>query len=60
MIPLQGGGDLNTQLTGEIQSGTPLLLGKENLRGLEGGAIAEFQIFNRVISAEEADPSASR
>ncbi len=54
VIPLQGGGDINTRLTGEIQSGTPLLLGKENLRGLEGGAIAEFQIFNRVISAEEA------
>jgi hypothetical protein len=54
VIPLQGGGDQNTKLTGNIASGTPLLLGRENQRGLEGGAIAEFQIFNRVISAEEA------
>ncbi|MBL8240609.1 MAG: DUF1553 domain-containing protein [Bryobacterales bacterium] len=54
VILLQGGGDINTRLTGNIASGTPLLLGKENLRGFEGGAIADFQIFNRVISAEEA------
>jgi hypothetical protein len=54
VILLQGGGDINTKLTGNIQSGTPLLLGKENTRGFEGGAIADFQIFNRVISAEEA------
>jgi hypothetical protein len=54
VILLQGGGDINTKLTGNLQSGTPLLLGKENARGFEGGAISDFQIFNRVISAEEA------
>jgi hypothetical protein len=54
VISLQGGGDQNTRLTGSIAPGTPLLLGKENLRGFEGGAIAEFQIFNRAITAEEA------
>ena len=54
VISLQGGGDQNTRLTGSISPGTPLLLGKENLRGFEGGAISEFQIFNRAITAEEA------
>jgi hypothetical protein len=54
VISLQGGGDQNTRLTGSIAPGTPLLLGKENLRGFEGGAISEFQIFNRAITAEEA------
>ncbi len=53
-IPVQGGGDQNTRLTGSIANLNPLLLGKEGVRGFEGGAIAEFQIFNRVLSAEEA------
>jgi len=54
VIPVQGGGDQNLRLTGSISTPNPLLLGKENLRGFEGGAISEFHIFNRVISAEEA------
>ncbi len=54
VIPVQGGGDQNTKLTGSISTLHPLLLGKENARGFEGGGIAEFQIFNRVITAEEA------
>jgi len=54
VIPLQGGGDINTKLTGSISTDKPLLLGKERLRGFEGGAIGEFLIFNRVVSAEEA------
>jgi hypothetical protein len=54
VIPLQGGGDQNTKLSGSLSANTPLLLGRENQRGFEGGAISEFQIFNRVISAEEA------
>lgn len=54
VIGLQGGGSINTRLTGNIQTGMPMLLGKENKRGLDGGAIGEFQIFNRVLTAEEA------
>lgn len=54
VIPVQGGGDINLKLTGNISTPNPLLLAKENLRGFEGGAISEFQIFNRAISAEEA------
>ncbi len=54
VIPLQGGGDINTKLTGSISTDKPLLLGKERLRGFEGGAISEFDIFSRVITAEEA------
>lgn len=54
VIPVQGGGDQNTRLTGSIAAGVPMLLGKEGARGFEGGAIAEFQVFNRVLSAEEA------
>jgi len=54
VIPLQGGGDINTKLTGSISTDKPLLLGKERRRGFEGGAISEFDIFNRVLTAEEA------
>ena len=54
IIPVQGGGDQNTALTGNIVTANPLLLGKEGTRGFEGGAIAEFQIFNRVLSSEDA------
>ena len=54
VVPVQGGGDQNTRLTGNIASSTPLYLGKEGARGFEGGAIAEFQIFNRVLSSEDA------
>jgi len=54
VILLQGGGDVNTKITGSISAGTPLLLGRERQRGFEGGAVSEFLIFNRVISAEEA------
>ncbi|MBI2686533.1 MAG: DUF1553 domain-containing protein [Acidobacteria bacterium] len=55
VIPLQGGGDQNLRLTGNIATPKPMLLGKENARGFEGGEIAEFRIFNRVVSAEEAN-----
>lgn len=54
VVPVQGGGDQNTKLTGSITTQKPLLLGKDATRNLEGGAIAEFQLFNRVLTAEEA------
>ena len=54
VVAVQGGGDQNTKLTGNIASSMPLYLGKEGARGFEGGAIAEFQIFNRVLSSEDA------
>jgi hypothetical protein len=54
VIPLQGGGDINTKLTGSISTDKPLYLAKERARGFEGGAIGEFVIYNRVVTAEEA------
>jgi hypothetical protein len=54
VIPLQGGGDINTKLTGSITTDKPLYLAKERARGFEGGQISEFVIYNRVVTAEEA------
>ena len=54
VIPVQGGGDVNLTLTGSITTKTPLYLGKEGQRGFEGGAVSEFQIFNRVLTSEES------
>lgn len=49
-ISTQGGGNQNTELPGDIGVDTPLILGKS----LAEGAIADFRIFNRVVSEGEA------
>jgi hypothetical protein len=49
-ISTQGGGNQNVSLPGEIAVDGPLLLG----RTLPDGAIADFRIFNRVLSESEA------
>lgn len=49
-IPTQGGGNQNVELSGDIGVDAPLILG----RSLEGGAISDFRIFNRVVSESEA------
>ena len=49
-IPTQGGGNQNVELPGSIDTGLPITLG----RNFEGGAIADFRIFNRVLSESEA------
>ncbi len=49
-IPTQGGGNQNVELPGTIGVDAPLLLGKS----LNGGAIAGFRIFNRVVNESEA------
>ncbi|BDC48294.1 hypothetical protein F183_A06100 [Bryobacterales bacterium F-183] len=46
----QGGGNQNTELRGSISAKKPLLLG----RYLLSGAIADFRMFNRVVSESEA------
>jgi hypothetical protein len=49
-VPTQGRGNQNTDFSGDIAVDAPLLLGKS----LEGGAISDFRIFNRVVSEAEA------
>ncbi len=49
-IPTQGRGNQNVELRGSIGVEAPLILG----RSLPEGAIADFRIFNRVISESEA------
>ncbi len=53
-IPTQGRGDQNTKLLGSFRKGLPLRLGNERMRYLTEGAIAEFRVFNRALSEEEA------
>jgi len=43
-----------TDLRGEIRTGKPLNLGSDGKRHFEGGAIAEFRIFNRALTEDEA------
>ena len=49
-IPTQGRGNQNVDLTGDISVENPLVLG----RNLPDGAIADFRIFDRVVSESEA------
>ncbi|MBL8228579.1 MAG: DUF1553 domain-containing protein [Bryobacterales bacterium] len=49
-IPTQGRGNQNVELRGGIGVDSPLILG----RSLPEGAIADFRIFNRVLSESEA------
>jgi hypothetical protein len=49
-IPTQGRGNQNVELPGDIGVENPLVLG----RTLADGAIADFRIFNRVVSESEA------
>lgn len=49
-IPTQGRGNQNVELRGSIGVDSPLILG----RSLREGAIADFRIFNRVLSESEA------
>ncbi len=41
-------------LRGEIRTGKPLRLGSDGKRFFDGGAIAEFRIFNRPLTEDEA------
>ena len=62
-LPVQGG-EYFTALKGEIGNDRPISLGRGYVAGDEegsyksryfsGGAIADFRIFNRVLSVEEA------
>jgi hypothetical protein len=49
-VPAQGRGNQNVELSGDIAVDSPLILG----RSLADGAIADFRIFNRVVSESEA------
>ena len=49
-VPTQGRGNQNTEMPGDISVDTPLVLG----RALAGGAIADFRMFNRVLTESEA------
>jgi hypothetical protein len=49
-VPTQGRGNQNVNLNGEIGVDNPLMLG----RSLAEGAVADFRIFNRVVSEAEA------
>jgi hypothetical protein len=52
-IPTQGG-DESPKLVGEIRTLAPLRLGSDGDRYFHGGAVADFRIFTRALSAEEA------
>jgi hypothetical protein len=49
-VPTQGRGNQSVELMGDIAVDDPLILGKS----LAQGAIADFRIFNRVVSESEA------
>ena len=53
-VPTQGAGDQNVTIAGKIAVKTPLLLGREDGRYFQNGAIGEFTIFNRAITEEES------
>ncbi|MSO22970.1 MAG: DUF1553 domain-containing protein [Acidobacteria bacterium] len=52
-IPAQGNATV-TELRGEIRTGRPLCLGSDGKRYFQGGAIADFRIFNRALTEDEA------
>jgi hypothetical protein len=53
-VPTQGGGDQTQQLKGDIRTRSPLRLGSDGKRYFHGGAIADFRIFARALTEEEA------
>ena len=53
IIPTQGG-EQTLALPGDIRTLAPLRLGSDEGRYFHGGAIADFRIFTRALSAEEA------
>jgi hypothetical protein len=50
VVPTQGRGNQNTEISGDFGVDTPLVLG----RSLAEGAISDFRIFNRAVSESEA------
>ncbi len=52
-VNAQGGDEIRV-LKGSIATKAPLLLGGEGKRHFEGGAIADFRVFNRALNADEA------
>ena len=52
-IPALGNANV-TKLRGEIHTDKPLRLGTDGKRYFQGGAVAEFRIFNRALTEDEA------
>jgi len=52
-VPTQGG-DETQSLTGDIRTLAPIRLGSDGGRYFHGGALADFRIFTRALSNEEA------
>ena len=52
-IPALGNATV-TELRGEIHTANPLRLGTDGKRYFQGGAVAEFRIFNRALTEDEA------
>jgi len=48
----EGGGE-GVELRGDIRSFAPFQLGAQGSRGFDGGGIAEFRVYNRVLSPGE-------
>jgi len=48
------GGDENRRLRGSISAGVPLQLGGLGKRFFDGGAIADFRIYNHALNEDEA------
>ncbi len=53
-VPTQGAGDQNLTISGKIAVKTPLLLGREDGRYFQNGAISDFTMFNRALTEEDA------
>lgn len=53
-VTTQTGDEIGRRLDGEIRTCAPLRLGSDGKRYFQGGAMADFHIFSRVISEEEA------
>jgi hypothetical protein len=58
-VETQGAGDQTTKLEGSIGVDTPLWLGGQKGAQFGGGAIADFRVYDRVITQEEALIAAS-
>jgi len=48
------GNETATELKGEIHTGKPFRLGSDGKRYFQGGAVADFRIFNRALTHDEA------
>ncbi len=53
-VPTQGAGDQNVTIAGKIAVKSPMLLGREDARYFQNGAIADFTMFNRALTEEES------